>query len=93
MKKYDLIEFLSRKETLNFKQATDIIQLIFDGFTDALAKDSKIEIRGFGFFSVRNYKSYSGRNSKTGETIDVKPKRMPFFKVGKELKGMVNSKE
>jgi len=59
---------------------------------DALAKDSKMS-RGFGFFSVRNYKSYSGRNSKTGETIDVKPKRMPFFKVGKELKGMVNSKE
>jgi len=56
-----------------------------------MKKGDRIEIRGFGSFTVREYKSYKGRNPKTGKNIDVRPKKLPFFKVGKDLKGMVNS--
>ena len=90
MNKLDLIEALAAKENLSDKQATDIINLIFNGFTDALKKGCGIEIRGLGSFSVREYESYKGRNPKTGENIDVGQKKLPFFKVGKELKGIVN---
>ena len=92
MNKSDLIEALAIKENLTEKQATDTINLIFAGFTDVLKKSDRIEIRGFGSYSVREYEAYTGRNPKTGETIPVKPKKIPFFKVGKELKTMVNSR-
>jgi len=90
MNKADLIEELSKKEDLTEKQAAEIVNLVFDGFTDTLKKGGRIEIRGFGTFSVRNYKSYTGRNPRTGKSVDVKPKRSPFFKVGRELKKKVN---
>lgn len=90
MNKSDLIEALAVKENLTDKQATDIINLVLDGFTDTLKNGGRIEIRGLGSFSVREYESYTGRNPKTGVKIDVRPKKLPFFKVGKELKGMVN---
>jgi integration host factor subunit beta len=64
--------------------------LIFDGFKDALAKGDRIEIRGFGSFVLREYKTYTGRNPKTGNKVEIKPKRLPYFKVGKELKEKVN---
>jgi len=92
MTKSDLIDALAAKEKLTEKQATDVINLVFDGFVDTLKKGDRIEIRGFGSFSVREYEPYKGRNPKTGENIDVKPKRLPFFKVGRELKGMVDTK-
>jgi integration host factor subunit beta len=68
-----------------------VVNLIFKGFTDELKKGGRIEIRGFGSLIVRNYNSYRGRNPKTGSSIDVSPKRLPFFKVGKELREKVNS--
>ena len=91
MNKSDLIAALAAKENLTKKQATDTINLIFNRFTDALKKGGRNEIRGFGSFSVRQYKAYAGRNPKTGKTVDVRPKKLPFFKVGKELKEMVNA--
>lgn len=91
MNKSDLVVALSAKENLTDKQATEIINLIFTGFTDVLKKGNRIEIRGFGSYSVREYKAYTGRNPKTGKTTAVKPKKLPFFKVGKELRGRVNS--
>jgi len=91
MNKSDLIEALSVKENLTGKQAMDIVNLMFKGFTNELKKGGGIEIRGWGSFIVREYKSYSGRNPKTGKVIEVKPKRLPFFKVGRELKKRVNS--
>ena len=91
MNKADLIYELSKKENLTEKQAGEIVNLIFDGFTETLTKGGRIEIRGFGSFSVREYKSYTGRNPKTGKTVEVKPKRSPFFKVGTELKKRVDS--
>jgi integration host factor subunit beta len=90
MNKSDLITALAAKENLTERQAADVIKLIFNGFTDTMKKGDRIEIRGFGSFIVREYKAYKGRNPKTGKNIDVRPKKLPFFKVGKDLKGMVN---
>jgi len=90
MTKSDMIDALSAKENLTQKNASDIVNLIFDGFTDTLKKGGRIEIRGFGSFSVREYGGYMGRNPKTGTKIKVGEKKLPFFKVGKELKERVN---
>jgi len=64
--------------------------MICDCFTDVLKNGGRIEIRGFGSFTVREYDAYTGRNPKTGKRTEVRPKRLPFFKVGKELKERVN---
>jgi integration host factor subunit beta len=90
MNKSDLIAALQEKENLTEKQAMDLINLVFDGFTDALKNGGRIEIRGFGSFVAREYRAYTGRNPKTGKKIEVKPKRLPFFKVGRELKKRVD---
>ena len=90
MNKSGLIEELARRENLTEKKATDVVNLIFKGFTEELKKSGRIEIRGFGSFVVRDYESYTGRNPKTGMNITVSPKRLPFFKVGKELRDKVN---
>jgi len=90
MKKSDLIDALSTKENLTHNNASEIINLVFDGFTDTLKNGERIEIRGFGSFSVRKYGAYTGKNPKTGEKVQVGPKKLPFFKVGKELKERVN---
>ncbi len=66
MNKSDLIEALAAKEKLTDKKATEIIKLIFDGFTETIKNNGRIEIRGFGSFSVREYEPYTGRNPKTG---------------------------
>lgn len=92
MNKSGLIEALSKKENLTEKKAMDIISLVFNGFVDELKKGGRIEIRGFGSFVVREYQSYTGRNPKTGSNIKVSPKKLPFFKVGKELKEIINGK-
>ena len=67
-----------------------IVNCIFDSMEDSLKRGERIEIRGFGSFEIRNYRSYEGRNPRTGVAVSVKPKRLPFFKVGKELKERVN---
>ena len=92
MNKSDLISTLSLKEQLSEKNASEIVNMIFDGFTDALKNGGRIEIRGFGSFTVRDYDAYTGRNPKTGKKTKVGPKRLPFFKVGKELKERVNGR-
>jgi len=68
----------------------EIVDLMFKGFINELKNGGRIEIRGFGSFNVRKYEAYKGRNPKTGKTVDVKPKKMPFFKVGRGLKKMVD---
>jgi len=92
MNKSDLNIALSSKEKLYEKDTTRIIDSIIDGFTKALKKDDRIELRGFGSFSVREYESYTGKNPKTGKKVKVKPKKSPFFIVGKELKEMMDKK-
>lgn len=93
MNKSDLIQALSTKLNLTEKKAVDVVNLVFKGFTDELKKNGRIEIRGFGSFVVKEYGSYTGRNPKTGEKIKVEPKKLPFFKVGKELKARVDQKK
>ena len=92
MNKPDLIEALLKKENLTAKAAMGIVNLILHGFIEAMKKGDRIEIRGFGSYAVREYQAYTGRNPKTGETTAVKPKKLPFFKVGKELRERVNSR-
>ena len=90
MNKYDLINAISIKENLTHNNAAEIVMMIFNGFTDTLKKDGRIELRGFGSFSVRKYDGYTGRNHKTGAKTPVGAKKLPFFKAGKELKERVN---
>ena len=89
MNKSELIEELAVKKGLSYKKAEEIVNTIFDSMTNAMVHGDRIEIRGFGSFVVNDYKAYTGRNPKTGESISVKPKKLPFFKVGKELKERV----
>ena len=90
MNKSELVEALSNRKDLTYKRSEEIVNIIFDSMSAELAKGGRIEIRGFGSFVVKAYKSYMGRNPKTGEMIKVKPKKLPFFKVGKELRERVN---
>lgn len=90
MNKSELVEALSVKKNLTYKKSEQIVNLVFDSMADALINDDRIEIRGFGSFMVKDYKAYMGRNPKTGEVIEVKPKKLPFFKVGKELRERVD---
>ena len=92
MNKIDVIMALADKKNLTEKRAAEIVDLMFKGFINEFKKGGRIEIRGFGAFTVREYKAYKGRNPKTGEHIEVKPKKAPFFKVAKELKKMVDGK-
>ena len=93
MKKSDLIAQLSKKEQLSGKEAFDVINWVFDGFTDALREGGRVEIRGFGSFTVRDYSPYLGKNPKTGQHVQVGSKKLPYFKVGKELKERVNGRK
>ena len=93
MNKKDLIDSLSRKMEISGKEAKKVVDLVFQRMTDSLAQGDRVEIRGLGSFVVKDYKAYEGRNPKTGEVIAVKPKKLPFFKAGKELKERVNNKQ
>ena len=89
--KSDLIEMLSARARLPRPTAEIVIDIVFDQMIEAMKRGERIEIRGFGSFEVRAYKSYQGRNPRTGESVHVPPKKLPFFKVGKELRERVNS--
>lgn len=90
MNKSDLIELLSEKLTQPKKKTEEMVNHLFDTMTQTLADGGRIEIRGFGSFVTKDYEAYTGRNPRTGESIQVKPKRLPTFKVGKELRERVN---
>jgi integration host factor beta subunit len=91
MTKSDLIEKISEKVTnLNKKECEVVVDAVFDNMKDALRSGGKIEIRGFGSFTVRTRRAKEGRNPKTGEKVSIPEKKVPFFKVGKELKELVN---
>jgi integration host factor subunit beta len=90
--KSELIEKVAQETGLTKGRAEMVINAIFDSMTEALVRNEGIEIRGFGSFTVRQYKAYEGRNPRTGDPVHVAPKRLPFFKVGKELRERVNGK-
>ena len=91
MNRSDLINELKNETLLSRKDAEKFVETFFDAISDTLMKNDRVEIRGFGSFTVKDYKPYVGRNPKTGTKINVPPKKLPFFKVGKELKKRVNS--
>ena len=92
MNKSQLIERIAKEEGITIKNAASVVNVVFDSMSDSLAKGDRVEIRGFGSFKVKSYDSYQGRNPKTGEIIQVKEKKLPYFKVGKEMKERVDSK-
>jgi integration host factor subunit beta len=91
MNKSQLVEALAKHENLTLKKAEMIVNAIFENMAEALAENERIEIRGFGSFKIKEYGGYKGRNPKTGNIIEVEGKKLPFFKVGKELGELVNS--
>jgi integration host factor subunit beta len=91
MNKANLINKVSDRVNIPSNAAKVIVDTIFDTMRESLEKGERIEIRGFGSFVVRDYGGYKGRNPKTGKIVDVPPKKLPYFKTGKELKEMVNS--
>jgi integration host factor subunit beta len=90
MTKSELIDAVARRTQITKSRAELVVNCVFDSMTAALERGEGIEIRGFGSFTVREYKPYSGRNPRTGRAVPVPEKRLPFFKVGKELKELVN---
>ncbi len=90
MNKLELISTLKQQTGLTKAEAADVVQTFFDSLTEALAKGERVEIRGLCSFFIKEYDSYTGRNPKTGEKVTIPPKKLPFFKCGKELKERVD---
>ena len=93
MTKAELVDKIAEKKPgLTRKQVEVIVNTVLDGIKDALSREDKVEIRGFGSFRIRHRRAKEGRNPKTGETVSVPPKKVPFFKAGKEMRVMVDGK-
>ncbi len=90
MNKSELIEKLANKTGYNPKLTDNMVRIFFDRIKAVLSASDKVEIRGFGSFTLKKYKGYIGRNPKTGETVEVKPKQLPVFRTGKDLRSRVN---
>lgn len=93
MTKAELVDRISEKKPgLTRKQVEVVVNTVLDSIKDALSRDDKVEIRGFGSFRIRNRRPKEGRNPKTGEAVAVPAKKVPFFKAGKEMREMVDGK-
>lgn len=90
MKKSDLVDLVAQKNKLAKAQTQQVLEDIFDSISDALSRGEKIDLRGFGTFSVRDSAPRTGRNPQTGDTIQIPARRVPGFKAGKELKDRCN---
>ena len=90
MTKSDLINLITEKSNLTKKKVEAVVNCCFDTMFEALVNGDRIEVRGFGSWYVKGYKPYTGRNPKTGAAVDVPEKKLPFFKVGKELKKIID---
>lgn len=93
MNKSDLVDALASELQVSSREAGSVMETILTTMTDALCRGESIEVRGFGTFVVKHYGAYEGRNPKTGKIIQVKQKKLPFFKVGKELRAKVDAKD
>ena len=91
MNKSELIKTLAEENAISADEATIVVNTFFDSIRQALLADQRVEIRGLGSFKIKEYQGYSGRNPKTGEVVSVAPKKLPFFRAGKELKEYINS--
>ncbi len=92
MNKLEMIDELSKQAEITKPEARWVVLTFFDSISNALAKGDRVEIRGLCSLFVKKYNSYTGRNPRTGEKVKIKPKKLPFFKPGKELKERVDSK-
>ena len=90
MNKSQLVESLAEEALLPHKQAEEVVNIFFEAISEGLIREGRAELRGLGSFKIKEYPGYMGRNPKSGEPINVAPKKMPFFKVGRELKAMVD---
>ena len=90
MNKLELISALKNEANISKSEAAKVVQIFFDNMADAMARGERVEIRGLCSFFVKEYKSNTGRNPKTGDKVIIRPKRLPFFKSGKELKERVD---
>ncbi len=90
MVKSELIDIISSKLDITSQKAEEFVDLFFDSIVEALTAEGRVEIRGFGAFTVRQYKAYNGRNPKTGEKISVPGKKLPFWKTGLDLRQRVD---
>jgi integration host factor subunit beta len=90
MNKSELIKALAEKKKLHIEESTKIVTAFVDAVKEALVRGDRVEIRGFGSFKIKAYSGYIGRNPKTGAVVKVQPKKLPFFRPGKELKEYIN---
>jgi integration host factor subunit beta len=90
MNKLELIQAFKKTCGLSRAEAQKVVELFFESMADALARGCRVEIRGLCSFKVKEYKSYTGRNPKTGEQVTIKPKKLPVFKPGLEIKNRVD---
>ena len=90
MNKLELISKLKNEANISKAEAAKVVQIFFDNMADAMSRGERVEIRGLCSFFVKDYKSYTGRNPKTGENVVITPKKLQFFKSGKELKKRVD---
>ncbi|WP_319781005.1 HU family DNA-binding protein [Maridesulfovibrio sp.] len=90
MNKSELIKNLAEEKGLHVDESAEIVDAFVDAIKEALVRGDRVEIRGFGSFKMKEYKGYTGRNPKTGAVVDVTPKKLPFFRPGKELKEYLN---
>lgn len=90
MNKSELIKALADENALSNEEAATIVETFFDCMKEALSQGNRVEIRGLGSFKIKDYEGYSGRNPKTGRMVQVAPKKLPFFRAGKELKEFLN---
>ena len=91
MNKSELVKALADQANISLDEATLVVNTFVDSMKDSLLEGGRLEIRGFGSFKVKEYGSYAGRNPRTGEKVAVEPKRLPFFRAGKELKEYLNA--
>ncbi len=92
MTKSDLIDHVAELNKVSKGRAEALVNAVFECLEDALRRDERVEIRGLGSFETRRYGAYKGRNPRTGDSVAVRPKRLPFFKAGKDLKDLINAK-
>ncbi len=90
MNKLEIISDLKKQANISKAEAARVVQVFFDNMADALARGERVEVRGLCSFFVKEYEEYTGRNPRTGEKVSIRPKKLPFFKAGKELKERVD---
>lgn len=90
MNKLELISALKKEAAISKVEAAEVVRLFIDNMANAMARGDRVEIRGLCSFFVKKYKSYTGRNPKTGEKVTIEPKKLPFFKSGKEIRKRVD---